>query len=470
VVGLGPAGPEFLSSAAVTLMATAPRTFVRTMRHPAAAGLEGVVSLDHHYESADTFEEVYLAMVEELVAAAAHHAPDPIVYAVPGSPLVGERTVELLRRDARVELTVVPGLSFLDLAWERLGLDPLHEGVRLIDAEHFSAQGHEGGPCLVAQCWSQTLLSDIKLAGPPDDDRPRPDVVLLHHLGLGDEQVATVGWWELDRTVAADHLTSLYIPARGDAARGEREMARLEELVATLRARCPWDQAQTHASLMPHLIEESYEVLDALAAVDAATSSGEGSEAFIHLEEELGDLLFQIVFHARLAQEAGRFTLGDVARGVHDKLVHRHPHVFGDVDVDSAAQVVSNWEAIKKEEKGRSSVTEGIPSHLPALMLAAKLGRKALSVGLDDAADSGVVTRVQELERLGASSGPSASDAPDTAAHEALVGEILFAVANLARQLGVDAEHALRSRALVMRDRIVEHEMSAVPEPTGATD
>jgi MazG family protein len=250
-------------------------------------------------------------------------------------------------------------------------------------------------------------------------------------------------------------------------------MARLEELVATLRAQCPWDQAQTHASLMPHLIEESYEVLDALAAVDGATSDREGSEAFIHLEEELGDLLFQIVFHARLAQEAGRFTLGDVARGVHDKLVHRHPHVFGDVDVDSAAQVVSNWEAIKKEEKGRSSVTEGIPIHLPALMLAAKLGRKALSVGLGDAADSGVGARVEELERLGASSGPSEPDAPlapDTAAYEALVGEILFAVANLARQLGVDAEHALRSRALVMRDRIVEHEMSAVPEPTGATD
>ena len=131
---------------------------------------------------------------------------------------------------------------------------------------------------------------------------------------------------------------------------------------------------------MPHLVEECYEVLDALSALDGRTDV---SGASAHLEEELGDLLFQIVFHARLADEAGRFDLADVARGVHDKLVHRHPHVFGDVDADSADEVVSNWEAIKKSEKGRSSVTEGIPAALPALMLTGKLARKARSVGVE---------------------------------------------------------------------------------------
>ena len=156
-------------------------------------------------------------------------------------------------------------------------------------------------------------------------------------------------------------------------------MARLEELVATLRAECPWDRVQTHGSLMPHLLEESYEVLDALRELDTAEEGGEPSRLAAsagHLEEELGDLLFQIVFHARLAEEAGRFTLADVARGVHDKLVHRHPHVFGDGDAATAEEVRANWEEIKREEKGRASVTEGIPPDLPALLLSTKLQTK----------------------------------------------------------------------------------------------
>ena len=154
-----------------------------------------------------------MAIVEELVAAASAQAPAPIVYAVPGSPLVAERTVELLRLDDRVDLTVVPGLSFLDLAWERLAIDPLRAGARLVDAEQFEAQSAtDGGPYLVAQCWSQTLLSDIKLSLILEDDDLAPDVVLLHHLGLPDEQVVRVGWWDLDRTLEPDHLTSLYIP------------------------------------------------------------------------------------------------------------------------------------------------------------------------------------------------------------------------------------------------------------------
>jgi tetrapyrrole methylase family protein/MazG family protein len=482
VVGLGPARSDLISSGVAALMASAAPTYVRTLRHPAADGLDrtAVVGFDQLYEAADTFEEVYLAIVEELVAAATRHAPAPIVYAVPGSPLVGERTVELLRRDQRVDVTIVPALSFLDLAWERLGIDPLREGVRLVDAEDFSSQAAgETGPCLVAQCWSQQLLSDIKLSGPADDDEtPRPEVVILHHLGLDDEQVVTVSWWDMDKTLPADHLTSLYVPARSGASSAQREMARLEDLVRTLRAQCPWDRAQTHGSLMPHLVEESYEVLDALSAVDeAARSDADSAPAFVHLEEELGDLLFQIVFHACLAAEAGQFTLADVARGVHDKLVHRHPHVFGEVDVESAAEVVTNWEAIKKAEKGRSSVTEGIPLHLPALMLASKLARKASSVGLSDAAVAeeaeGLPARVAELDELARRGEAPSADAPlalHAQAHEALVGEILFAVANLARQLGIDAEQALRARALVVRDGIVAHEAAGVPNRSGTND
>ena len=168
----------------------------------------------------------------------------------------------------------------------------------------------------------------------------------------------------------------------------------------------------------------------------------------------------------RLADEAGQFDLADVARHVHDKLVHRHPHVFGDVDADSADQVVTNWEAIKKSEKGRTSVTEGIPASLPALMLTTKLARKARSVGLEpDAAGAGLAApALAALTRRAEGSEPQADDplSGDGRDLQAHVGELLFAVANLAQRLGVDAEQALRDRALSLRADILAAE--GVPE------
>jgi len=482
VVGLGPAGPEYLSDAVRALVAGGGTTFLRTARHPAADALSGYVALDHLYESAETFADVYAAIVEALVEAATAQAPEPVTYAVPGSPLVAERTVELLRGDPRVDLTVVPALSFLDLAWERLGIDPLGAGLRLVDAEQFAlAYRGDRGPHLVAQCWSQDLLSEIKLSVPFDDDLVPPDVVLLSHLGLPDEQVVRVGWWDLDRTLKPDHLTTLYIPARPGSVGSEPQMAQLEELVATLRAECPWDRAQTHGSLMPHLLEESYEVLDALGELQAAEMGGEPAQMAVsagHLEEELGDLLFQIVFHARLAEEAGRFTLADVARGVHDKLVHRHPHVFGDVEAASADEVRANWEEIKREEKGRSSVTEGIPADLPALLLSTKLQRKALSVGMSEPGTGGAATdlteRIAALVRREADPAAAAADATLGGADEEagrLVGDVLFEVADMARRLGIDPELALRSRALAFREGIVAREggTAGLPIPDGRT-
>ena len=407
------------------------------------------------------------------MVAALEAVPESVVYGVPGSPLVAERTVDLLRADGRVAVTALPALSFLDLAWVALGIDPLAEGVRLADASAFgSALAEQGGPFLVGQCWSRHLLSEVKLAVPDDEASELPRPVLLHHLGLEDEVVVAVDWWELDRTVEPDHLTSLYIPAFAPAGRHSAggEVAGLVDLMATLRERCPWDSVQTHASLMPHLVEESYEVLDALAELTGDDVSGDDAsadpEAYTHLQEELGDLLFQIVFHARLADEEGEFDLADVARGVHDKLVHRHPHVFGDVDADTAEQVVTNWEAIKKSEKGRRSVTEGIPAALPALMLTTKLARKARAVGVepDDIHDGQAALTLAALTARAGEADPQADDplTADGGDTQVAVGQLLYAVANLAQRLGVDAEQALRDRALSLRADILAAE--GVPE------
>ncbi len=420
VVGLGPAGPDLLTTAAVEAIASVPRRYLRTTRHSAATAVPDAVSFDAIYDTASTIEDVYAGIVDALAEAAAEHGT--VLYAVPGSPLVAERAVELLRADDRVTVRLVPALSFLDLAWAALGVDPVAEGVRVVDGRRFAVEAAgERGPLLVAQCDTRQVLSDIKLS--TDDDLG--DVTVLQRLGLPDQSVTTVAWADLDREVEPDHLTSIWLPASAPPV--AREVARFGELVRTLRARCPWDREQTHSTLTRHLLEETYEVLEAIEALDV-----EAGEGFEHLEEELGDLLFQVVFHATLAAEEGHFTLADVARGIHDKLVHRHPHVFAGVQADTPAEVVTNWEQIKRAEKGRASIMDGIGEGLPSLLYAHKVQRKAASVGLDPVAD--------DQDRLGAA---------------------LFALVDECRRAKVDPEAALRATAGRYRDRFRSAESQA---------
>jgi tetrapyrrole methylase family protein/MazG family protein len=467
VVGLGPAGPELVTADTLATIGRAELVFLRTVRHPAAAAFPDAETFDHHYEAADSFDQVYEAIVLDLVAAAGGGdtgGGKRVAYAVPGSPSVAERTVALLRIHpavlaGEIDLVVHPAVSFLDLAFERLGVDPVTSGVKVVDGESFALDAAgERGPLLVAQCWSRAVLSAIKLSV---ESTGSETVTVLHHLGLPDEQVRELPWEDLDRCVEPDHLTSLWIPSL--AAPVAEELVRLDELVHTLRRECPWDAAQTHGSLARHLLEESYEVLeaiDAVAAVDATAVATDDSvvvgtddqleeQAVADLEEELGDLLFQVYFHALLGAEAGRFTLADVARGVTDKLVSRHPHVFGGDVAPTAEAVATNWEVQKKYEKNRSSVTEGIPLALPALSLAAKLQRKAVAVGmvLPSAADQ-IGQLAEGVATLGAASEVDGTNLADT------IGELLFALVNLARLLGIEAETALRTRAAMFRTSV----------------
>jgi tetrapyrrole methylase family protein/MazG family protein len=371
VGGLGPAGPDLLTAGTLAAIDRIPRRFLRTRRHPAASAVPDAVDFDAAYDAADSFDEVYGEIAAAVRDAAT--AEGEVLYLVPGSPVVAERTVELLLAERALEVEVLPALSFVDLAWARLGVDPVAVGARLVDGRRFAVEAAgQVGPLLVAQCDQPHVLSDVKLS--LDDG---PDVVVLQRLGLPDELIQTVAWDDLDRVVDPDHLTSLWIPVLGEPVAGE--VARFLELVRTLRAECPWDREQTHESLTRHLLEETYEVLDAIEHVDTVAGTG-----FEPLEEELGDLLFQVVFHSVLAAEEGQFTLADVARGIHDKLHARHPHVFdpaaGQTDL---AQLTVDWERRKVEEKGRGSVMDGIPATLPSLAYAAKVQKKAASQGVE---------------------------------------------------------------------------------------
>lgn len=443
VVGLGPGPIDAVTNETIRAIENTPVRFLRTVKHPSATLVTGAESFDRLYESLDTFDEVYAAIVERLVDAAREHGH--VLYAVPGSPLVLESTVKRLLADDRVAVTVLPALSFLDVAWQMLGIDPVEAGVRLIDGHRFSTEAAgERGPLLVAQVHADWVLSMVKLAH--ELASGDEEVLILHHLGLPDQRVIPTTWKDLDRTIDPDHLTSLYVPRLAEPVAGE--MQRLHELARTLRERCPWDREQTHESLVKHLLEETYEVVDAIRGLDA----DDGDDALI---EELGDLLYQVEFHATIAEQEGRFTIVDVARNLHDKLVRRHPHVFGDVVANTADDVVDTWDSVKRTERDdHASVFDGVANAAPSLAYAQKLQKRAAGVGFDwpnaDGALAKVSEEVGEVART-----ESADD------REMEFGDVLFSIVNVARHLGVDAEIALRRASDKFRRRFARVEQLA---------
>ncbi len=451
VCGLGPGGPGYRTRQTEDLLNSGLPVFLRTARHPNIEMIESYRSFDHLYEESETFDDVYHQIADSLVNETS--SAGQVVYAVPGSPLVLERSVRHLQDRVgelpeSIELDLLPAMSFLDVAWSRLRVDPVDEGVRLIDGHRFNTQAAEQrGPLLVAHTHAQWVLSDIKLAV---DQPPSTPVVVLQGLGTQSETITEVRWDELDR-VEADHLTTLFIPEMAQPVGSELLLS--IAMMDRLREQCPWDQTQDHGSLRKYLREEAYEVLDALDGVVEA-GPDEAGLAYEELESELGDLWFQILFHSRLAAEEGQFTVGDVARTLTQKMVERHPHVFdpavsfdgdilpprpdeGDDDTRDLSAMAKTWEAKKTQQSGRRSVFDGIPADLPSLAFADKaLGKAIRTFGLPAtgpyASVSESLLTLSELQ-------------PKT---ETEVGRTLLAVAMAARTLGLDLEHLLRQAVL----------------------
>jgi len=455
VIGLGPGDPLDLPPVNLSLM-RGREVYLRTGRHPVVGHLEaeGVVihPLDHFYEEAASFDEVYQKIAGFLVDTA-QKGSRPVLFAVPGNPLVGETVVRLLLETAPekgIRVRIWPAPSFLEAIYSRLDLDPA-QGLLVLDSFQLGPFAVPPGTgVLIAQVYSRQIASEVKLTLMDHfpDDHP---ITVVHAAGVqGQERVRRIPLYELDRLADLDHLTTVYVPpAGGEMAAGAGAAVKdtgavysLDPLVEVMErllgpGGCPWDRQQTHASLKKYLIEEAYEVTDAI---------DEGN--MYKLCEELGDLLLQVVFHAALAQERGDFTLREVVEGIVEKLKRRHPHVFGEKKVKDATDVLKNWERIKQEEvaNGKKSVGErsllaGVPRYLPALQRAQKVQGKAALVGFDWPDALSAAAKFEEEWREVKTAWEEGNE--DAVRQEA--GDLLFAVVNVCRLLRVNAEEALRA-------------------------
>jgi len=435
IVGLGPGDYERIPAETKRLLRDPDtRVIVRTLKHPAArqlGELRTVESGDDLYQSAETFDIVYQRLAERVVEAG---SVGRVIFAVPGSPGVGERTPGLVRElaaKAGVPLEVMGGESFLDLVLLEVGVDPIRDGLVVLDGQNLPDPLLLQMPTIITQVDIPMVLAEVRDTLARLLPEPTP-VTVLTDLGTGQARVQAVAL----EALGSEHAglrTALFL---------EATPVGLPGLIATmrrLRAECPWDREQTHHSLVRNLVEETYELVEALARLPVEAPVGRADfVAYEDVEDELGDVLLQVLFHSTMAREAGAFDVEDVAERLREKLVRRHPHVFGEVEASTAREVLQNWERIKQDEKQRSSLMDDVPAGLPGMERAAMLQRRASTTGFDWFGPAQVMDKVrEEVAELDDALGERAE-----AEHE--LGDLLFSAVNLARHLHIDPEVALR--------------------------
>ena len=454
IMGLGPGAYEALTIGALKELKNNKNIYFRTEKHPTVDFLkdEGIKfeSYDHAYEKYDSFDDVYKYIAEDLITKVKDD--EDLIYAVPGHPLVAEKSVinliELCKEN-NIQYEVLPAVSFVDAMMEALQVDPI-EGVKIIDAFDMKNQILDKRVgTIITQVYNNFIASEVKLRlleGYEDDT----EIIFVRAAGVeGLESIRKIPLYELDWQEDIDYLTSIYIPK--DLG-NKKDFQDLLDIIETLRnpGGCPWDREQTHESLKSALLEECYEVIDAIENED------EDEDALI---EELGDVLLQVVFHASIGKEDGYFDIMDVIGGISNKMINRHPHVFGNEEANTSEQVLVNWDEIKKEEKGIKTLTEemqNIAKSLPATTRAYKVQKKAKKVGFDWNDVNYAMDKVkEELNEI-----KEVYNCEDKSIIEGEVGDLLFACINVARFLEVDGELALDKtiKKFIKRFSYIENE------------
>lgn len=444
LVGLGPGDPFLLTRQAWDILEKSSEIYLRTRHHPCVDFFPDqwrFHSFDYLYQQEDSFEAVYEKIISRVIELG--QRPQGVVYAVPGNPMIAEATspeILLRARQADIPVQIVPGISFIEPVFSALGLDPFPRTF-LVDAL-WLASAHvplfpPDTPALIAQIYSRLIASDVKLTLMEvyPDDHP---VILVHAAGTSDCRVEHLPLHAIDHSADIGLLSALYVPPLSSAVSFEA----FQEIIAHLRSPegCPWDREQTHLSLRANLIEEAYEVLQALDSEDPHA-----------LCEELGDLLLQIVLHAQIANEYGEFRMADVIREIHAKIVRRHPHVFGGAKAANVGDVLQNWENLKSAEreannKTQQGILDGVARALPALAQAEQYLSRAARTGfqwpeMQDALAK-VHEEIQEVQR---------AETMEEKVYE--IGDLLMAMVNLALFHGVDPESALRQANLRFKKR-----------------
>lgn len=452
IMGLGPGAYEALTIGALKELKNNKNIYFRTEKHPTVDFLkdEGIKfeSYDHAYEKYDSFDDVYKYIAEDLITKIKDD--EDLIYAVPGHPLVAEKSVvnliELCKEN-NIQYEVLPAVSFVDAMMEALQVDPI-EGVKIIDAFDMKNQILDKRVgTIITQVYNNFIASEVKLRlleGYEDDT----EIIFVRAAGVeGLESIRKIPLYELDWQEDIDYLTSIYIPK--DLG-NKKDFQDLLDIIETLRnpGGCPWDREQTHESLKSALLEECYEVIDAI--------ENEDEDALI---EELGDVLLQVVFHASIGKEDGYFDIMDVIGGISNKMINRHPHVFGNEEANTSEQVLVNWDEIKKEEKGIKTLTEemqNIAKSIPATTRAYKVQKKAKKVGFDwDDVNCAMDKVKEELNEI-----KEVYNCEDKSIIEGEVGDLLFACINVARFLEVDGELALDKtiKKFIKRFSYIENE------------
>ncbi len=454
IVGLGPGDDKYLTLEAASLLTEHPLV-LRTKNHPTVAYLRDkgthFESFDDLYEGEKDFDTLYQKIAKTLIQKVKEEGA--FVYAVPGSPMVAEKTVTTLLQEEKKHddfcIKIIEGISFLDFMYTAFRLDP-SDGVMLLDGMIFDVEDlNPTKDTFVTQVYHPLIAGEVKLKLMTlyADDH---EIFVARHLGTKDQEVYAIKLYELDRLQDIDHLTSLYIPKADLLARNGYTMNDLNTIVEILRGEdgCPWDREQSLKSLLPQCLEEVYEYVDAV----------ENEDAF-NIEEELGDILLHVAMNSNIAKEEMGFSFVDVTTGICQKMIRRHPHVFGNMEVKDSEEVLANWDDIKKEEKQHKKASErmdDLPKAFPALLMAKKLQKRAASVGFDWTETEDVMAKLDEEIAEFKKSCEKNNQFEE-------IGDILFTIVNLSRFLAIDLEETLRysnnkfkNRFRIMEDIIHE--------------
>ena len=435
IIGLGPGSKESITLGTIDSLKTVDKVFLRTEKHPTVEYINklGITyeTFDGEYEVGESFDDVYNSIAKSLIEASKDYSD--IIYAVPGHPLVAEKSVDILIKLCRqnnIKFKILPAVSFVDALMESLLLDPV-EGLKIIDAFDIKNQVMDKRiGTIITQVYDKFIASEVKLnlMNYYKDDT---EIFFVRAAGIeGLEEIRKIPLYELDRQHNIDHLTSVYIPK---VSNNNYDFMDLLDIMDKLRGEdgCPWDKEQTHTSLKKYLIEESYEVIEAIDNKDVDM-----------LIEELGDVLLQVVFHSQIGKEDGFFEIKDVIQSICDKMINRHPHVFSDLEINNSNEVLENWDKIKSMEQGNKTYTDSIrhiAKTLPALMRADKVQKKAAKVGFDweniEDAMKKIIEEYKEIEDVYKSK--------NKVKILEEIGDLLFSVVNVARFLDIDPENAL---------------------------